>query len=133
MMYSPLYGLYYDVTSAMLLFYLTVHCTFIRPKSFGWHTQLQHSPKFTSFFSMADNDANVGGGGPHPVGGAPAAGHVVAGGAPGAGNVAAGPAAVHNVGGGLPPDARHPIISLSLEELQRQRMNQRLSFQVAYT
>ena len=90
---------------------------------------------------MADNDANVGGGGPHPVGGAPAAGHVVAGGpaagyvaggAPGAGNVAAGPAAVHNVGGGLPPDARHPIISLSLEELQRQRMNQRLSFQVAY-
>ena len=47
----------------------------------------------------------------------------------------AAPAAGVNPGAGLaaavPADVRHQVLGLSLEELQHQRMGQRLSFQVA--
>ena len=72
-----------------------------------------------TYFSMADN-GNIAGGGLAP----PAAG----------GGLAPPPAGV-NPGAGLaaavPADVRHQVLGLSLEELQRQRMGQRLSFQVA--
>ena len=68
---------------------------------------------------MADN-GNIAGGGLAP----PAAG----------GGLVPPPAGV-NPGAGLaaavPADVRHQVLGLSLEELQRQRMAQRLSFQVA--
>ena len=63
-----------------------------------------------TYFSMADN-GNIAGGGlaPPPAGVNPGAGLAAA----------------------VPADVRHQVLGLSLEELQRQRMGQRLSFQVA--